>query len=85
MVSDSSLAANRAAGNGGGIDNEGDLTVDGSTLSGDISAAGGGIFNAAGATADVSDCDLTGNSAAAFGGGIDNEGELTVRRQHPRR
>jgi hypothetical protein len=142
IVSSSIIAANKATDTGGGIDNEGDLTVDGSTLggntlaeansaasgggvynvgmlslqggsilsgnkangagggifnaaagtattpgltveansvfSGNTAASGGGIFNAAAATATVSSSTIAANQARATGGGIDNEGTLTI-------
>ena len=57
---------------GGGIDNEGILTVTDTTLRDNI---GGGISNAG--TLTVSNSTLSGNSAVV-GGGIDNGGTLTV-------
>jgi len=63
---------------GGGIDNEGTLTVTNSTLSGNEAVdEGGGIYNASGSSLTVSNCTLADNSAED-GGGIDNEGTLTV-------
>jgi predicted outer membrane repeat protein len=61
--------------NGGGILNDGTLTVNHCTLEGNSAAGGGGIFNTGRLT--VSNCALSGNSANQ-GGGIWNEGTLTV-------
>jgi hypothetical protein len=78
----------RVSGNGGGIFNQGTLTVtiSNSTLSGNSAgSAGGGIDNAG--TLTVSDSTLAGNSASGsshglncYGGGIENDffGTLTV-------
>jgi hypothetical protein len=70
---------------GGGIFNNGTLTVTNSTLSGNNanedfgSGGGGGIWNAASGTATVSNSTLSGNSAQIAGGGIFNQGgTLTV-------
>ncbi len=69
--------------NGGGIDNEGTLTVAGCTISGNFAdngvgaGSGGGIYN--GGTLTVTDSTVTGNSAGGNGGGIYDAGaSLTV-------
>ena len=59
------------AGGGGGIDNDGTLTVNQCTLTGNTAAEGGGIFNW-GNTLTMNQCTLTGNSASDSGGGIFN-------------
>ena len=65
-------------GYGGGINNEGMLTVSGSTLSANSSDfIGGGIVNDGG-TLSVTDSTLAGNSAAVGGGGIWNNGTVTI-------
>ncbi|MFI5455452.1 MAG: choice-of-anchor Q domain-containing protein [Isosphaerales bacterium] len=64
---------------GGGIENDGTLTVTNSTLSGNSAGccndSGGGIYN--GGTLTVTNSTLAGNSAPN-GGGIFNDGTLTV-------
>jgi hypothetical protein len=61
---------------GGGILNQGILTVSGWTISGNsIPAEGGGIYNAG--TLSVSSCTVSGNYGA-YGGGIYNAGTATV-------
>jgi hypothetical protein len=89
-ISSSTLAGNSApVGGGGGIASDfGTLTVRDSILSGNSARSGGGIENFF-ATVTLSGCTLTGNTATAFtangfviggtGGGIDNNGMLTVR------
>ncbi|MCO5206950.1 MAG: hypothetical protein M9928_18215, partial [Anaerolineae bacterium] len=71
---------NGFATNGGGIYNNGMLTVTNSTLSGNLSEdSGGAIYNYTG-TLTVTNSIFADNSAIAFGGGIsnDNDGPLTV-------
>ena len=62
-------------GEGGGIYNEGTMTVNQCTLSGNSASDGGGIYN--NGTLTVNQCTLSGNSGG-FGGGILNDGTLTV-------
>jgi hypothetical protein len=61
---------------GGGIINNGTLTVSNSTLTGNAARTGGGIFNYS--TLTVSNSTLADNSASNNGGGIANVGTLTV-------
>jgi hypothetical protein len=62
---------------GGGIDNEGTLTLTDSTVSGSsASAAGGGIYNTGNMT--LVGSTVPGNSTVLFGGGIENTGTMTV-------
>jgi predicted outer membrane repeat protein len=70
--------ADGSATNGGGILNDGTLTVTNCTLSGNsASSAGGGIDNAG--TLMITNCTISGNSSASGdGGGIWNGGTLTV-------
>jgi hypothetical protein len=79
-----------AAAQGGAIQNSGNLTVTGSTFTGNAavgttgSGRGGAIDNAAGATFSGTDDTFSGNSAqggsttAGFGGAIDNAGTATL-------
>jgi hypothetical protein len=75
----STVADNNAGQSGGGIANEaGILEVTSSTLSGNIAAsAGGGMFNPAGAAANLLNSTISGNIADT-GGGIYTGGELTL-------
>jgi len=69
--------ANGSSSSGGGIENEGTLTVTNSTLAGNsASLYGGGIFNDGALT--VANSTLAGNSASLYGAGIYNAGTLTV-------
>jgi hypothetical protein len=68
---------NADAGNGGGIDNFGALTVSDSVFSGNSAFIGGGLDNESGATATVTGSTFTGNSAT-FGGGVFSAGTATV-------
>jgi large repetitive protein len=62
---------------GGGIYNNGTLTVNYSTVSGNIASGyGGGIVNLG--TLTVNNSTISGNSATGNGGGIENNGTLTV-------
>jgi predicted outer membrane repeat protein len=65
-----------SAGYGGGIGNEGSLTVTGCSFSGNSAGYGGGIENEGSLT--VADCSFSGNSAGDSGGGIESVGSLTV-------
>ena len=80
---DSTLTGNAASGNGGAIDNAGTLSISGSTLSGNqAGGSGGAVYNQLGATATVTTSTLDGNTTTGSGntggGGIENEGTLTV-------
>ncbi len=87
-LSDCTIAGNSATSYGGGILNQGTLTLTNSTLSGNTAKAGGGLddlVHAVGSytpilpnSAKLSYCSLTGNSASTYGGGIMNEGVLTL-------
>jgi hypothetical protein len=61
---------------GGGIYNDGTLTLNHCTLSGNSAAGGGGIWNRGLLT--LNQCTLSGNSAPGEGGGIYNDGLLTL-------
>jgi hypothetical protein len=64
-------------GSGGGVFNNGNLTLVSDTVTNNkAGASGGGAFNAAGATLTVQNTDITGNTATNFGGGIANYGTL---------
>ena len=70
---------------GGAICNSGTLTMTGGTITNNLSndrthpRGGGGIFNANGATATLTNVTITGNRAALYGGGgICNFGALTL-------
>ncbi len=62
------------AGNGGGVDNSGTLTLNQCTVAGNSAPAGGGIYNGSG-TMTLNECTVAGNSAVGGnGGGIYNVG-----------
>jgi hypothetical protein len=65
---------------GGGIYNNGNLTISACTLSNNsaIYGDGGGIYNEFSATLTVSNSTVSGNTAANDGGGIYNYGKLTT-------
>src|SRR5262245_40626719 len=71
---------NAAAGNGGGIDNFGTLSVSDVVFSGNAATNGGGLDNEADGTATVRGSTFSGNSTALDGAGIFNTagGTLTV-------
>src|SRR5262245_60205087 len=65
--------SNGAGVTGGGIDNEGTLTVSDSVFSSNsASRDGGGLYNETSGTARVSGCSFTSNSATFKGGGLFN-------------
>ena len=64
---------------GGGIRNDGTLTITNSTLSDNsATSGGGGIFNNGSRTLTITNSTLSNNSAANGGGGIHNQGTLTI-------
>jgi parallel beta-helix repeat protein/predicted outer membrane repeat protein len=62
------VANGRSASFGGGISNEGELTVRNCHLINNVAAIGGGIYNHGGLT--ISDSTLSGNTAQDSGGGV---------------
>ena len=72
-------ADNSKDGFGGGISNEGTLTVTNSAFTGNLAFDGGGIFNYPNGTVTVTNCSFAANGARGAGGGaIYNGGMLTV-------
>ena len=71
-----------AAGSGAGILNEGILTLSSSVVASNsaIGFSGGGIYVAVDARLNVIDTTVSGNSAGFNGGGIQNDGSLTITR-----
>lgn len=68
-------------GQGGGINNRGTMTLRDSSVVGNTATnIGGGIFNASDGTADVTRTLVQENSAGVDGGGVFNEGVLTLQR-----
>lgn len=65
------------AANGGGIFNNGSLTISNATLSGNHADYGGGIYNNLSLT--VTNSTISQNTTASEGGGILNYGDLIVR------
>ncbi|HEX9665887.1 MAG TPA: choice-of-anchor Q domain-containing protein [Thermodesulfobacteriota bacterium] len=63
---------------GGGVRNDGLLTVLDCTFAGNSANNGGGIFNNSSATATIMDSTFSHNNVPTFGGGIRNRGMLTV-------
>jgi hypothetical protein len=65
------------AGAGGGLFNQGTLTLTDCTIFGNSGAnAGGGLFNQGALT--LTDCTISGNSGAIGGGGLANQGTATL-------
>ena len=86
-VSGGSVSYNSAVYDGGGIYNVGTLAVDGSgrhmtvsdcAITGNSADDGGGIYNDAGGTATVSNCQLSSNICYSEGGGIYNAGAASA-------
>jgi len=78
-VSNSRVDDNNAVGGeGGGILNQGSLVVAGSTLAGNASRQGGGVFTEAGATTRISQTAVTHNLATNLGGGFFNLGTTVL-------
>ncbi|MGG6297335.1 Calx-beta domain-containing protein [Leptolyngbya sp. AN02str] len=66
-----------STGTGGGILNQGNLTLEDVILTGNTAANGGGIYNS-GIVTIQGDTQINSNSASQFGGGIRNLGTLNV-------
>ncbi|HEX3143816.1 MAG TPA: choice-of-anchor Q domain-containing protein [Pyrinomonadaceae bacterium] len=63
---------------GGGIQNNGNLTLTDCNVSNNHAAKAGGIQNNAGATLTISGCTISHNVSTTGGGGIQNTGSLTL-------
>jgi hypothetical protein len=63
---------------GGGVENNGALSLTDSTVSGNGAELGGGIYNGTTATLTVDNSTVTENTASSAGGGIENEGTATI-------
>jgi hypothetical protein len=78
-ISSGSATGTGTAGDGGAIDNFGTLTVSGCTLSNNTAVGGGAICNELTGNLTVeNNCVLTGNYASNSGGGINNDGTVTI-------
>jgi hypothetical protein len=76
-VADSTITGNSAGTSGGGVHNDGTLTVTNSTIAGNSAETrGGGVHN--GGTLTVTNSTITGNSARSGGGMANPHGTLTV-------
>ena len=76
-IIDSTFTANSATQGGGAAYNDGAMSIVGSTVSGNTSLFGGGLFNYNYATLDVAGSTVADNSAN-YGAGVDNQGTLTL-------
>jgi len=71
--------AGGTAGNGGGIDNSGTLTLNQTTVSNSTAGNfGGGIYNNSDAVLTLKNSRVSGNSSSVFGGGIYNENTMAI-------
>ncbi|HKM55189.1 MAG TPA: Ig-like domain repeat protein, partial [Isosphaeraceae bacterium] len=68
--------SNGNADSGGGVYNDGSLTLANDTLSGNSATDGGGVYNDGSLT--LANDTLSGNSAYDYGGGVDNYGTVTL-------
>jgi hypothetical protein len=84
-VSDNGNASTQAGDVGGGISNRGTMTINSSTVSGNSASFAGGISNLAKGTLTINSSTVSDNNTygsgvvAPIGGGISNEGMLTIR------
>ena len=81
-ITSSVISGNSTLGfSGGGIQNEGSISIVNSTVSGnDAETDGGGIYSDGGGTLTIANSTITGNSATeGSGGGINSFGNATVR------
>ena len=72
-----SIIRGSSSGNGGGILNEGALTLNGDSLIGNTARYGGAIFTQGGSLS-LANCTIAGNIAAISGGGIEAQNKITV-------
>ncbi len=77
-ISGMTIAGGLVAGNGGGVDNQGTLTLTNSSVSGNSGIDGGGLFNRG--TLALFDTTVGSNTAGKDGGGVYNLGTLSVTR-----
>jgi hypothetical protein len=68
-ITNSTISGNSASGFGGGVFNNDTLIITNSTISDNSAQFGGGVLNAEGSTANLTDSTISGNSASGFGGG----------------
>lgn len=80
LVVRGSVVRDNQGGQGGGIYNDGTMTLRTSSVVANTAAGnGGGVYNAAGGTADLRQIAIEQNGAGLDGGGIFNEGALTLQ------
>ncbi len=75
-ISGLTITGGNSAANGGGVYNQGALTLTDCTVSGNSAAQGGGIEDNGGVT--LTDCTISGNSARNSGGGLLSYGTTTT-------
>ncbi len=80
-ISETTAMTGTVGRSGGGIYNDANstMTIVGSTISGNRSGNGAGIFNAEDGTITISGTTILNNQAESSGGGIYNDGTLTIR------
>jgi predicted outer membrane repeat protein len=78
IVTGLAITHGHSAGSGGGILNNGTLTIQNCTLSGNVASQDGGAIASTG-TLTVQNCTLAGNSAGGNGGAISTSGPLTIQ------
>ena len=71
------ISGGGVTGSGGGINNDGTLTISNSTISGNSASSFGGGINSTG-TLTINNSTVSSNSADSSGGGIYNDGTLTI-------
>ena len=72
-----SISGGSTSGNGGGLENNGNVSLANCTLSDNSATGSGGGFDNTG-SATFKNCTLSGNSATTSGGGLDNGGSATL-------
>jgi hypothetical protein len=73
LVTSSAIVSNKSTVNGGGVLNQGTLTVINSTLANNSASQGGAVYNQAGATASFVNTTVADNAASVQGGGVFND------------
>ncbi|MBI1324764.1 DUF4214 domain-containing protein [bacterium] len=78
-ISGLTISGGNTSVSGGGVYNQGTLTLTDCTVSGNTaSGVGGGVWNSGGSRATLTNCTVVGNTAGRYGGAIADSGQATL-------